>query len=137
MLQRVSCCVCLFTILAVPRLLLSQETRPSLAITHVHVVPMDRERVLTDQTVVIVGDHIAEIGPGDKVQLPKSAVEVDGTGKYLLPGLADMHVHATDEAMLLPGRTAVFLCNFCSPSQEVITSFWPFNELAIPRRCLR
>ncbi len=61
---------------------------------------MDRERVLADQTVLIVGDHIAEVGPADKVQVSKTATVVDGTGKYLLPGLADMHVHATDEALL-------------------------------------
>ena len=100
MLQRGICRVCILTILAIPRLLLSQETQSSLAITHVHVVPMDRERVLTDQTVLIVGDHIAEVGPADKVQVSKTATVVDGTGKYLLPGLADMHVHATDEALL-------------------------------------
>ena len=90
----------LLTILAVPQFLLSQEVRPSLAITHVDIVPMDRERLLADQTVLIVEDHIAEIGPADKIQVPKTAAVVDGTGKYLLPGLADMHVHATDEIML-------------------------------------
>ncbi len=100
MLQRVRCCVCLLILLAGPQLLLSQETQPLLAITHVHVVPMDRERVLTDQTVLIVGNHIARIGPADKVKVPKTADLVDGIGKYLLPGLADMHVHETDEAML-------------------------------------
>jgi hypothetical protein len=44
--------LCLLTILAAPPIASSQETQPLLAITNVQVVPMGRERVLTDQTVL-------------------------------------------------------------------------------------
>jgi hypothetical protein len=59
----------------------------------VNVVPMDRERVLSHQTVLVEGGRITALGPGDKVQVPAGAVRVDGRGKYLIPGLADMHAH--------------------------------------------
>ena len=61
--------------------------------TNVNVIPMDRERVLEDQTVVVRGERIAEIGPARAIHAPASAVQVDGRGKYLLPGLGEMHAH--------------------------------------------
>jgi hypothetical protein len=60
---------------------------------HVNVVPMDREQVLHDQSVLVEGSTIKAIGP--RLQRPEGAVLVDGSGKYLSPGLADMHVHST------------------------------------------
>jgi imidazolonepropionase-like amidohydrolase len=63
------------------------------AFVHVNVIPMDRERVLTDQTVIVRGGRIAEIGAAEKVRVPKDAMQIDGRGKYLLPGLIDMHTH--------------------------------------------
>ena len=73
----------------------SQEAAKAqeVAFTNVNVVPMDSERVLRDQTVVVRGDRIAEVGPAAKVKVPAGAVRVDGRGKYLMPGLAEMHGH--------------------------------------------
>src|SRR6476661_4087727 len=65
----------------------------SVAILHVHVIPMDRERVLDDQTVVIANGKIAQIGPSSTVKIPAGAKKIDATGKYLIPGLTDSHVH--------------------------------------------
>jgi imidazolonepropionase-like amidohydrolase len=64
-----------------------------LAISYVTVIPMDRERVLPDHTVIVRGDRIAEVGPGSAVRVPAGATRVDGRGKYLIPGLAEMHAH--------------------------------------------
>ena len=61
--------------------------------TNVGVVPMDRERVLEDQTVVVRGDRIAAIGPAAAIRAPAGAVRVNARGKYLIPGLAEMHAH--------------------------------------------
>lgn len=61
--------------------------------TNVGVVPMDRERLLEDQTVVVRGDRIAEIGPAAAIRAPAGAVRVAGRGQYLIPGLAEMHAH--------------------------------------------
>ena len=63
----------------------------SVAFTNVNVIPMDRERVLTNQTVIVREGIITAIGKAVKV--PKDAVRVDATGKYLIPGLVDMHTH--------------------------------------------
>jgi imidazolonepropionase-like amidohydrolase len=68
----------------------------TVAFVGVNVVPMDRERFLTGQTVIVKEGRIAEIGPNDKTAVPKGALRIDGHGKYLLPGLADMHVHLQD-----------------------------------------
>jgi imidazolonepropionase-like amidohydrolase len=63
------------------------------AFVGVNVIPMDRERVLKNQTVVVRGGRIAEIGDAAKVKAPKDARVIDGRGKWLLPGLIDMHTH--------------------------------------------
>jgi cytosine/adenosine deaminase-related metal-dependent hydrolase len=61
------------------------------AFTHVNVIPMDKERVLRNRTVIVKNGIISKITTGKK--LPKGAIEIDGTGKYLLPGFTDMHTH--------------------------------------------
>lgn len=67
------------------------------AFTHVNVVPMDRERVLPDQTVIVRDGRIAEIGPASGITVPEGSRRIDGRGRYLMPGLADMHVHLVDQ----------------------------------------
>ena len=67
--------------------------RGGIAFVHVNVVPMDRERVLEDQTVLVEGDRIAAIG--EDVPIPADAKIIDGQRiAYLSPGLADMHSHS-------------------------------------------
>jgi imidazolonepropionase-like amidohydrolase len=66
---------------------------PVVAFVNVNVIPMDRETVLADQTVVVSGGKIASIGPAAKAQVPAGATKVDATGKYLMPALAEMHAH--------------------------------------------
>lgn len=63
------------------------------AFVGVSVIPMDRERVLKNQTVVVRGGRIAEIGDAGKIKVPAGAVKIDGRGKFLMPGLVDMHLH--------------------------------------------
>jgi imidazolonepropionase-like amidohydrolase len=57
----------------------------------VDVIPMDNERVLADQTVIIRDNKIAAIG--SRLKYNKSAHVVNANGKYLIPGLAEMHAH--------------------------------------------
>lgn len=68
------------------------------AFVHADVIPMDRERILRDQTVVVAGSRIVEVGGASQVKVPARAVRVDATGRYLLPAFADMHVHLLGEA---------------------------------------
>ncbi len=78
----------------------SEPPAPVTAFVNVNVIPMDREGVLESQTVIVRGDRIQEVGPVSRVKVPGSAVVIDGKGKYLLPGLADMHAHIDDEDYL-------------------------------------
>lgn len=64
-----------------------------MAFVGVNVIPMDSERILENHTVLIEGDRIVSLGPAAEITVPAGAVEIDGTGKYLLPGLAEMHGH--------------------------------------------
>ena len=63
------------------------------AFVNVSVIPMDRERTLPGQTVMVRGDRIVALGPSDRVKLPVGGIKVDGRGKFLIPGLAEMHAH--------------------------------------------
>ncbi|HEX6536080.1 MAG TPA: amidohydrolase family protein [Gemmatimonadaceae bacterium] len=74
----------------------SSDAAP-LAITHVAVVPMDSERVLADQTVLVRGDRIVAVGPASTVAPPPGARRIDGRGGYLIPGLVDAHLHLVEE----------------------------------------
>ena len=64
-----------------------------LALVGVNVIPMDRERVLERQTLVIRDGRIVEIGPAGTVKPPAGAQIVNGAGKYVMPALGEMHGH--------------------------------------------
>lgn len=68
------------------------------AITNVTVIPMDRQQALPDQTVIVRAGKIAEMGPAASVRVPASATKIDGRGKFLMPGLADMHMRISQGA---------------------------------------
>lgn len=63
------------------------------AFVGVNVIPMDRERVLENQTVVVRDGRIVSVSPAARVSIPPDATRIDGRGKFLLPGLAEMHAH--------------------------------------------
>jgi imidazolonepropionase-like amidohydrolase len=65
----------------------------AIAIVGVSVIPMDRERIVANQTVIVRGGRIAEFGDTMKTKVPKDALVIDGRGQFLMPGLADMHAH--------------------------------------------
>jgi imidazolonepropionase-like amidohydrolase len=66
------------------------------AFVGVTVVPCDRKRLIEDQTVLVQGARIAEIGPSAKVSVPANALRIEGRGKFLMPGIAEMHAHLPD-----------------------------------------
>ena len=71
------------------------------AFIDVNVVPLDSERVLAGQTVLTQGGTILAVGPQASTAVPAGARVIDGRGKYLLPGLADMHAHIAGEEDLM------------------------------------
>ncbi len=77
-------------LLAVPP---AQRADSVVAFVDVTVIPMDRERTLLRQTVVVRGGRIVAMGRSDRVKVPAGGVRVAGRGKFLIPGLAEMHAH--------------------------------------------
>jgi imidazolonepropionase-like amidohydrolase len=63
------------------------------AITGATVVTMMGDSVLRDATVLVRGGRIAAVGPSSRVQIPAGARRIDGRGKFVVPGFADMHAH--------------------------------------------
>ena len=70
---------------------------PTLVFTHVTVIDTVRGALNRDVTVVISGDRIIAVGKTGRVGIPRNAQVVDATGKFLIPGLWDMHFHALDD----------------------------------------
>ncbi len=63
------------------------------AITGATLVDGTGAAPVADSVVVVKGDRIVAVGPSSKVKVPKGATVVDGRGKWLIPGLWDMHAH--------------------------------------------
>jgi hypothetical protein len=63
-------------------------------ITHVTVIDTETGKEIPDRTVMISGDRISEVRDSKEIKPPVGAKVVEGRGKYLIPGLWDMHVHA-------------------------------------------
>jgi imidazolonepropionase-like amidohydrolase len=66
---------------------------PVTAFVDVGIIPMTSDGALDHQTVIVRGGRIAQIGPASQVRAPAGAVTIDGRGKYLMPGFAEMHGH--------------------------------------------
>ncbi len=78
--------------------------QPSTAFVGVSVLTMENDTVLADQTVIVSQGKIVSIAPAAKAQVPAGAVRVEGKGRFLMPGLAEMHAHipggaATNQAV--------------------------------------
>src|SRR5215469_2889410 len=86
----------LLIVLCILRALLMQAQ--TLAIQHVTVVDATGKPAQPDMTVVVERDRIATVGAARKVRIPKSAQVIDGKGKFLIPGLWDMHVHGAADS---------------------------------------
>jgi len=95
----------------------SGPARPDSAVAFVgvNVVPMDSERVLPDQTVIVRDGLIAALGPSSAITVPKGALRIEAQGSYLMPGLSDFHIHLHSDEQLLSylahGVTTVFELN--------------------------
>src|SRR4051794_4629858 len=84
-------------LLSLDTVLLAQEKQETaqrvFAFTHVTVIDATGAPPKPDMTVVITGNRIALVGETGKITLPKDAQVIDSTGKFLIPGLIDMHTH--------------------------------------------
>ncbi len=74
--------------------LLQAPAQAGVAIANVSLVDPDRGQIVANQTVIVDGNRITAVGPAGSGRLPAGIRTIDGRGKYLIPGLWDMHVHA-------------------------------------------
>ena len=72
---------------------LAPPAAPPVAIVDVRLLPMDGSGPRDSQSVLIEGDRIRWVGSASDLAAPEGALVVDGRGRTLMPGLADMHVH--------------------------------------------
>lgn len=79
------------------------------AFVGVNVIPMDKERVLQNQTVIVRNGKVDKIGAAGKTKVPKDAEIIQGSGAFLMPGLADMHFHINDASGQLLEQVLVSL----------------------------
>lgn len=86
-----------------------QKAQKAIVFQQVNVIPMDAERVLENQTVVISGGVIKAMGDAGKVKYDKNAIVIAAKGKYLMPGLAEMHAHVPPVDDLEPMKEVLLL----------------------------
>ncbi|HEX8209746.1 MAG TPA: amidohydrolase family protein [Longimicrobium sp.] len=77
-----------------------------IAFTHATVVDVETGRLLPNQTVVVAGNRIREVGPA--VRIGAGTRVVDASGKFLIPGLWDMHTHVYGNG---PGALLLYAAN--------------------------
>ena len=80
---------------------------------NVTVIPMNTESVLPAQTVVVRGERIESVGAASAVQIAPGARIIDGSGRYLIPGLAEMHAHVpqTDDQRVVEEVLYLYVAN--------------------------
>ena len=96
-----------------------------LAIFDVAVVDVVHGRVSAPRTVLIEDGHIAAIGARETVHVPSDARSIDGRGKFLIPGLIDLHVHLFNNASHRPPNDwtfPLFIANGVTGVREMFTT---------------
>ena len=71
------------------------------AIIGATVVDLEGKKDISNAVVVVTGDRISAVGGADEVEVPANAERIDASGKWLIPGLLNMHVHL---GLVLPGK---------------------------------
>jgi cytosine/adenosine deaminase-related metal-dependent hydrolase len=84
-------------LLLLPALLLAggrtDPKQKALVLTHITIIDITGGAPKPDMTVIITGAHITDLGEAGKVSVPQGGRVIDAGGKFLIPGLWDMHVH--------------------------------------------
>ena len=95
-------------------------------ITNVTITDVENQKMIPNQTVVITKGLISNIKPSKKIKIPGNASIIDGTGKYLSPGLTDAHIHFSQNGGL-----------YTRPDAIDLRAFVPFDEeIAITKRTM-
>lgn len=99
---------CLAAVLALACTAAAAAERRAIAITGVSVVDVEHGRIVAPQTVLIADGRIVAVDAPSKVAIPEGAERVDGGGRFVMPGLVDMHVHLFNNASHRPPNTWSF-----------------------------
>lgn len=91
--------------------LTSPASAQATAFVHVNVIPMDGQRILRDQTVVVERGVITTVAPSSAAKIPAGATRIDGANGYLIPGLADVHVHLAGPRDIRVAILKMFVAN--------------------------
>jgi hypothetical protein len=95
---------------------LSAEHRPeTLAIVGATLIPMTGERSIADAVVVVAAGRITAAGPRSGVEIPEGAEIIDGTGRFLIPGLTEGHSHTIHS----PSQLLVYLTRGVTTLREM------------------
>ena len=78
----------------------TRQEKADIAITNVTIIDLKGGPVKSEMTVLITHNRICKIDRADKISLAEGVTQIDGSGKFLIPGLWDMHVHWYDENYL-------------------------------------
>ena len=90
---KIKTCCALLVLSALTPGLATEAHGQTVAFTDVHVVVAESDETLENQTVLVRDGVIEAIGPSSAVEVPAGTTLIEGSGMYLIPGLADMHVH--------------------------------------------
>ena len=124
-MTRILTTLLLLAIHGIPFTQTKRESQPRpLVFTHVTVIDATGARAKPDMTVVVVGDHIVSIDSSTRERVSKDAQVVDATGKFLIPGLWDMHVHAFDKNLFSP----LFIANGITGVRDMFSSLATINQ---------
>src|SRR5258706_4149792 len=86
----------------------------SYAFVNVNLVSMKDSSIVPGQTVITKDDRIVQIGNKASIKIPPTCIQINGAGKYLIPGLCDMHIHlpySSDDASAIPAMLKLFMAN--------------------------
>jgi len=96
---------------------LTMAKAEQVALTHATIINPANSAVIHDGTLLIEGNHIAAVGLPNDIKIPQSARTIESTGKFILPGYIDTHVHFFQSADI-----------FTRPDAVDLTSVRPYKE---------
>jgi len=104
-----SAAILLLSLVSVITLVSCSSSLPAaIAITHVTVIDATGAAPQPDSNVILAGSRILAVGPSVSTAIPRGAKTIDGSGKFLIPGLADMHLHLTGAGEPSGSREFIF-----------------------------
>jgi len=120
------------------RIIVDNSGCNTIALTGANVIPMVSDKVLINRTVIIKDGFIQSMGESSEAKVPEDAFLIDARGKYLLPGLVDMHVHISDDNdLLLLLSHGVTTVRNMSDLPGWVKTFMGFSDVLSLRRKVR